>query len=124
MREEDTDQQLSPEVAGELRQRLREDGWRSDMGWAKVGAGSAALAQQDARRTIAYLASLRAIDGGAGKVWQEGDVPAPAEADAREVFVARAADTEWHSEVLEAPATTVASGADSADHEQPSVAVS
>lgn len=105
--EQHTDRQLSEEAVGALRQRLRDDGWRSDVGWATVGSGSAAIAQGEARRTIAYLASLRAVDGGAAKVWQEGDVPAPPEADAREVLVTGDDDSEWHSEVLEAPAETV-----------------
>lgn len=117
MSDRDTDRQLSEEEAGELRQRLRESGWSSDLAWANVGSGSAATAQGEARRTIVYLASLRAVDGGAAKVWQEGDVPAPAEADAREVFVTSDEDSEWHSEVLEAPATTVAGSVETGDED-------
>lgn len=120
MSEQDTDRQLSEEAAGELRQRLREDGWSSDLAWATVGSGSASTAQDDERRTIAYLASLRAVDGGAPKVWQEGDVPAPAEADAREVLVTSANDSEWHSEVLEAPATTVTESPEAPDEDEAS----
>lgn len=103
-----TDRQLTEEAAGELRQQLRRDGWRSDLAWAAVGVGGAVSAEAEARRTIAYLASVRAVDGGSARIWKEGDVPAPVEADAREVFVAHADGTEWHSETLEAPALTVA----------------
>lgn len=120
MSEQDADRQLSEEAAGELRQRLREEGWSSDLAWATVGSGSASTAQGDERRTIAYLASLRAVDGGAPKIWQEGDVPAPAEADAREVFVTFANDSEWHSEVLEAPATTVTESPEAPDEDEAS----
>lgn len=120
MSEQNTDRQLSEEAAGGLRQRLREEGWSSDLAWATVGSGSASTAQGDERRTIAYLASLRAVDGGAPKVWQQGDVPAPAEADAREVLVTSDDDSEWHSEVLEAPATTVTESPDSHDEEETS----
>lgn len=120
MSEQDTDRQLSEEAAGELRQRLREEGWSSDLAWATVGSGSASTAQGDERRTIAYLASLRAVDGGAPKIWQEGDVPAPAEADAREVLVTSEDDSEWHSEVLEAPATTVTESPESQEKDESS----
>lgn len=99
---------MDAETAGALREQLREAGWRSDLAWALVGVGHAGTVQGEARRTIAYLPSLRAVDGGASKVWQDGDVPAPAVADAREVFVTRPDDTEWHSESLEAPARTIA----------------
>lgn len=108
MTEEQTERQLTEEAAGELRQRLRDEGWRADAGWTAVGSGSAVQAEGETKRTLAYLASVRAVDGGAAKLWKEGDVPVPAEADAREVLVARAGDSEWHSEVLEAPAVTVA----------------
>lgn len=111
-----TDRTHHAEDVGELRQRLREHGWRSDLGWSDVGSGSAQTAtdgaQGEARRTIAYLATLRAVDGGAGRVWKEGDVPAPPQADAREVLIATPGAPDWYSEVLEAPAETV-------EHEEP-----
>lgn len=110
MGEQHIDQQLTEEAAGELRQRLRREGWQADVGWAEVGSGTAASTLDETRRTLAYLASVRAVDGGAAKLWKEGDVPAPAEADAREVLIARPDDSEWHSEVFEAPAVTVAAG--------------
>lgn len=102
----------TPEEAGEVRQRLRQEGWQADLGWADVGAGSAAAAvraagDREARRTIAYLASLRALDQGAARVWKDGDVPAPPEADAREVMVAEPDLADWRSEVFEAPVETV-----------------
>lgn len=96
-----------PETAGALRERLRNEGWRSDLAWAVIGSGSAATVSGEARRTVVYLGSLREVDGGAGKLWKPGDVPAPPVADAREVFLTRPGDTEWHSHRLEAPATTV-----------------
>lgn len=102
----------TPKAAGEVRQRLLHQGWQSDLGWAEVGAGSAVAAvraagEAEARRTIAYLASLRALDRGAARVWKEGDVAAPAEADAREVMVAEPHADDWRSEVFEAPVETV-----------------
>lgn len=102
----------TPEAAGEVRQRLLQQGWQSDLGWVEVGAGSAiaavrAAGEAEARRTIAYLASLRALDRGAPRVWKEGDVAAPAEADAREVMVAEPNADDWRSEVFEAPVETV-----------------
>jgi hypothetical protein len=102
----------TPEAAGEVRQRLRRAGWQSDFAWIEVGAGTApaavhAAGEEEARRTIAYLASLRSVDQGAARVWREGDVPAPHEADAREVMVAGPDVADWHSEVFEAPAETV-----------------
>lgn len=106
------DQLNTPEEAGEVRQRLRQEGWQADLGWADVGAGSAAAAvraagDREARRTIAYLASLRALDHGAPRVWKDGDVPVPPEADAREVMVAEPDLADWRSEVFEAPVETV-----------------
>lgn len=106
----------TPEEAGEVRQRLRQEGWQADLGWADVGAGSAAAAvraagDREARRTIAYLASLRALDQGAPRVWKDGDVPAPPEADAREVMVAEPDLADWRSEIFEAPVETVEAGA-------------
>lgn len=107
-----TDQPETPEEAGEVRQRLLHEGWQSDLGWAEVGAGSAiaavkAAGEAEARRTIAYLASLRALDQGAPRVWKDGDVAAPAEADAREVMLAEPEVDDWRSETFEAPAETV-----------------
>jgi hypothetical protein len=107
-----TDRPQTPEAAGELRQQLRDLGWRSDLGWVSVGSGSAQAAVKaadgaDARRTIAYFPAIRALDGGALRLWRDGDVPVPPEADAREVMVATADGFDWLSEVLEAPATTV-----------------
>lgn len=96
-----------PEAAGALRQRLRNEGWRSDVAWAVIGSGSAATISGEAHRTVIYLGSLRDVDGGAGKLWKPGDVPAPAVADAREVFRTRPGDTEWHSHRLEAPPLTI-----------------
>lgn len=101
-----------PQAAGTLRQRLRNEGWRSDLAWAVIGSGSAATVSGEARRTVVYLGSLREVDGGAAKLWRPGDVPAPAVADAREVFITRPGDTEWHSHRLEAPATTVTPSGD------------
>jgi hypothetical protein len=74
-----------------LLDRLREEGWQSDFAWTEIGSGSAQAAVRSgdggtARRTIAYLPSVRAADGGAGRVWKTGDVPVPAEADAREAL--------------------------------------
>jgi hypothetical protein len=107
-----TQQPETPEAAGEVRQRLLQEGWQSDLGWAEVGSGSAiaavrAAGEAEARRTIAYLASLRAVDRGAGRVWKEGNVAAPAEADAREVMLAEPNADDWRSEVFEAPVETV-----------------
>lgn len=106
------DQLNTPEEAGEVRQRLRQEGWQADLGWADIGTGSAAAAvraagDREARRTIAYLASLRALDQGAPRVWKDGDVPVPPEADAREVMVAEPDLADWRSEVFEAPVETV-----------------
>lgn len=106
-----TERPATPQAAGELRHRLRIEGWQSDLTWVEVGSGSAsgavrAAGGDDVRRTIAYLASLRALDGGAPRVWKEGAVPVPAQADAREVMLATEGVTEWISEVLEAPVTT------------------
>lgn len=117
MTQNDTDRQLTAEAVGELRERLRAQGWSSDLGWTMVGSRSAlaVAADGEARRTVAYLASLRAIDGGASGVWKDGDVPAPPEADAREVLTARPGDSDWHSELLEAPVENVASGDDTTD---------
>lgn len=114
MSHDQTDRQLTTEATGELRERLRAQGWSSDLAWTTVGSRSAAaiaegVAEGQAKRTIAYLASLRAVDGGALGVWKDGDVPAPPEADAREVLTARPGDTDWHSELLEAPAESVES---------------
>lgn len=102
------------EAAGEVRQRLLSEGWQSDLAWLEVGVGSASAAVRvagdgPARRTVAYLASLRALDRGAPSVWKDGDVPAPREADAREVMLAEPHATDWRSEVFEAPVTTVES---------------
>lgn len=112
MNVETTDRALTAEEAGELRARLRSQGWSSDCGWVTVGARSAISAVRAAgggetRRTIAYLATLRSVDGGAPRVWKDGDVPAPPEADAREVMVADDEANEWQSETFEAPAATV-----------------
>ncbi|QBI19803.1 hypothetical protein ER308_09705 [Egibacter rhizosphaerae] len=107
MSDRTSDRQLTEQAAGELRERLRNEGWSSDLGWTSVGSGSAG-AYDEAHRTIAYLTSVRAVDGGASRMWKDGDVPAPPEADAREVFTAREDDTEWHSELLEAPVETTA----------------
>jgi hypothetical protein len=103
------------EAAGELRQRLRAAGWRTDVGWSDVGSRSAQVAVQGAggaptRRTIAYVPRLRAVDGGAGRLWMDGDVAAPPEADAREVMIARPDSDEWQSETFEAPLGHVAAG--------------
>lgn len=100
-----------PQAAG-ARQQLRNEGWRSDLAWAVIGSGSAATVSGEARRTVVYLGSLREVDGGAGKLWKPGDVPAPPVADAREVFRTRPGETEWHSHRLEAPATTVTPSGD------------
>jgi hypothetical protein len=99
-------------AAGELRQLLRERGWRADLAWAEVGSRSAsgavtAAGGADVRRTIAYLPSLRALDGGTLRLWRDGDVPVPAAADVREVMVATAGAEDWHSETFEAPAARV-----------------
>ena len=106
-----TERALTPEEVGELRERMREHGWRSDVGWMAVGTGSSAMTArsqgESVRRTIAYLPSLRAIDGGASRLWKDGDVPAPKEADAREVMIAEPDSTDWQSESLEAPVETV-----------------
>ncbi|GEM_PF-3477211 len=111
MNAETTDRALTTEEAGELRARLRSEGWSSDCGWVTVGARSAISAIRatggETRRTIAYLATLRSIDGGAPRVWKDGDVPAPPEADAREVMMADGEANEWQSETFEAPAATV-----------------
>lgn len=101
-----TQEPTDSQTAGALRGQLRDAGWRSDLGWAVVGSGSAATVSGEAYRTVVYLSSLRNVDGGAARVWKPGDVPAPAVADAREVFVTRPGDTEWHSQSLE-PAPTV-----------------
>lgn len=102
-----TDRQLTEEAAGELRQRLREEGWSSDMGWLPVGVGSAPGASRAAggttRRTVAHLPSVRAIDGGAPRVWKDGDVAVPSEADAREVMVAETEADDWQPETFEVP---------------------
>ncbi len=117
------DQLSTPEEAGEVRQRLRQEGWQADLGWADIGTGSAAAAvraagDREARRTIAYLASLRALDQGAPRVWKDGDVPVPPEADAREVMVAEPDLADWRSEVFEAPVETVEAGStDDEGHE-------
>lgn len=111
----------TPEAAGEVRQRLRGEGWQSDLGWLEVGVGSAPAAVRvagdtPARRTVAHLASLRALDQGAPRVWKDGDVPAPREADAREVMLAEPHANDWRPEVFEAPVETVeGEGSDSAD---------
>ncbi len=102
----------TPQAAGALRHRLRIEGWQSDLTWVEVGSRSASGAVRaaggaDVRRTIAYLASLRALDGGAPRLWKEGAVPVPPQADAREVMLATEDVTDWMSEVLEAPATTI-----------------
>lgn len=99
--------------AGALRQRLRLHGWRSDLAWIDVGARSASGAVSaagggDVRRTLAYLPALRSIDGGAPRVWKDGDVPAPSVADVREVMLATDGVAEWISEVFEAPPERVA----------------
>ena len=112
---------VTADAAGQLRERLRAAGWRADVRWTAVGSGSAAAAvaaaeaarQAPPTRTIAYLSSLRTIDGGAPRVWTEGDVAVPHVADAREVMSAH--DGEWISHTLEAPARTVASLPDEAE---------
>jgi hypothetical protein len=97
----------TPEAAGELRQRLRERGWRTDLAWVEVGSRSATGAVRaaggDVRRTVAYIPALRAIDRGALQMWKDGDVPVPPIADVREVMVATSGVDEWISEVFEAP---------------------
>lgn len=98
----------TPEAAGALRHTLRARGWRTDLAWAEVGARSAAAAVraadgEDVRRTIAHLPSLRALDGGAPRVWCAGDVPVPAVADVREVMLATDGADEWLSEHFEVP---------------------
>lgn len=118
-------QQLdTPEATGEVRQRLRSEGWRADMYWADVGVSSApgAVRAADgptARRTIAYLASMRAVDRGAPRLWKDGDVPAPPEADAREVMIAEHGVDEWRSETFEAPVQTVEAAVDPDADEEP-----
>lgn len=102
----------TPEVAGEVRQHLRSEGWQADLYWTEIGVGSAPVAVRAAggvaaRRTIIYLVSLRSVDQGAARLWKEGDVPAPPEADAREVMVAEPGEAEWQSETFEAPAEVV-----------------
>jgi hypothetical protein len=98
----------TPEAAGELRHRLREHGWRTDLAWVAVGSRSAggavrAAGGEDVRRTVAYLPTLRSLDGGAASVWKHGDVPAPPAADVREVMLATDGVDEWISELFEAP---------------------
>jgi hypothetical protein len=107
----------TPRAAGELRQVLRERGWRADLAWVEVGSRAAAAAVGAAdgaavRRTIVYLPSLRALDGGALQLWREGDVPAPAVADVREVMVAVDGVDEWTSEAFEVPPARVEDGAE------------
>ena len=116
---EGAERALTPEEVGELRERLRQDGWRSDVGWVSVGVGASAQVSQEGqepvRRTIAYLPSLRAVDGGAARLWKDGDVPAPRQADVREVMVADPQASDWHSETFEAPVTTVVHDTDAAE---------
>lgn len=112
-----TETRTREEAVGELRQQLLAAGWRSDFRWSDVGSATASAAVRAAggeatRRTIAYLSSLRAVDGGAAKVWMDGDVPAPRQADAREVMLATPADSDWQSETFEAPVVTVADDED------------
>lgn len=98
----------TPEQVGELRQLLREHGWRADLGWAEVGARSASVAVHaaggdDVRRTIAYLPALRTIDGGALRLWKHDDVAVPPVAAVREVMVATEGLDEWMTETFEVP---------------------
>lgn len=93
--------------AGRLRERLRAEGWSADLAWATVGSGSAAWEDGASRRTIAYLSSLHREDGGARRLWHDGDVAVPPVADAREVMVAMRDSGEWMSETLEAPPVLV-----------------
>jgi hypothetical protein len=107
-----TDRPNTVTAAGELRQTLRDRGWRSDLAWIEVGARSASGAVHaagggEARRTVAYLSAVRALDGGALRLWKDGAVPVPPQADVREVMLATAGVEEWISELFEAPATTV-----------------
>lgn len=97
----------TPHGAGALRVRLREAGWSSDLSWVEVGARTAISAARaaggEARRTIAYLPSLSAVDGGTRRLWKEGDVPVPSVADVREVMLATETCEDWISELFEAP---------------------
>ncbi len=93
--------------AGMLRERLRAQGWSADLAWAMVGSGSAAWEDGASRRTIAYLSSLHREDGGARRLWHDGNVAVPPIADAREVMVAMPDSGEWMSETLEAPPALV-----------------
>lgn len=103
MNDQLTHRPTDSQTAGALRQQLRDEGWRSDLAWVVVGSGSAATVSGRAHRTVVYLGSLQDVDGGASRLWKPGNVPAPAVADAREVFMTRPGDTEWYSESLEAP---------------------
>ncbi len=102
------------QAAGELRQTLRDRGWRADLAWAEVGARSASGAVSaargaDVRRTIAYVPALRALDGGTPRLWKDGDVPVPPVADVREIMLATQGVAEWISEIFEAPPERVES---------------
>jgi hypothetical protein len=103
----------TPAEAGVERQRLRQRGWRSDLAWAEVGSRSAAAAVKatggDTRRTIAYLPALRSLDGGSLRLWRDGDVPAPATADVREIMLATDGVEDWISEAFEVPPASVES---------------
>lgn len=113
---------MSAEQAGHLRQLLREQGWRTDLGWVEVGARSASMAVRaasggDVRRTIAYVPGLRSLDGGAPRLWKQDDVPVPPVADVREVMVATGGSDEWMTESFEVPPERV-----EADSRQPETA--
>jgi hypothetical protein len=107
----------TPEAAGALRMRLRDNGWRADLAWVEVGRRSATAAVraagEDVRRTIAYLPSLSALDGGTPRLWRDGDVPVPAAADVREVMLATEDCEDWISETFEVPAQRVEADEDS-----------
>jgi hypothetical protein len=103
-------------AAGELRQTLRQVGWRADLAWADVGSRSAGAAVRAAgggavRRTIAYVPALKTLDGGALRLWKNGDVAVPLVADVREVMIAIEGSDEWTSEVFEAPPSRVEASA-------------
>jgi hypothetical protein len=102
-------------AAGELRQTLRQVGWRADLAWADVGSRSAGAAVRAGggavRRTIAYVPALKTLDGGALRLWKNGDVAVPAVADVREVMLAVDGSDEWISEVFEAPPSRVETSA-------------
>lgn len=106
---------VTPEQAGELRQLLRGQGWRADLGWVEVGARSARMAARaagggDVRRTIAYVPGLRSLDGGTSRLWKEHDVPVPPVAEVREVMLATDDSDEWMTESFEVPPARVEAG--------------